>query len=123
MRRLAWVVAVGLSGSACDDSDVGRCCTVIGDVEPDPTPTPGVTPDGDVINNISLDPAFDCESLTCVAFDGAPAYCTARCESDTDCPEGFRCAQILRSDPGTDAQIQPEDRHCVRVDPEESCFD
>ncbi|NJK89469.1 MAG: hypothetical protein HC923_08750 [Myxococcales bacterium] len=61
-----------------------------------------------------LDPAFDCASLTCVAFRGSEAYCTEPCEGTEDCPEGFECEAVITSDPPPGSPIGPEDRFCVR---------
>lgn len=94
---------------ACSE-DVGRCCSVL---RPElesriPVATSTDTPD------VALDPSFDCENLLCVASPGNPAYCTKRCEDDTDCPDRFECSNVLSSDPGPSASIRQADKFCVR---------
>jgi len=110
----ALTLATGLVLSGCDDSDVGRCCEVIG-ADPSLIPVSDQTPEGDFINDVARDPAFDCNGLTCVAFRGSEAYCTEACDEDDDCPEGFSCAAIVRSEPPPGSNIGPEDRFCVRL--------
>lgn len=119
-RMRAWTAGLALgflavSGAACDD-DVGRCCDVIDPALAGRIPTATVTPMGLPTSDIAIDPAFECESLTCVAYQGSRAYCTARCFEDADCPEAFDCAPVLESDPGPGSDIRPTDRFCVRSD-------
>jgi len=130
--RMRWTLCLAaLLWTGCDDEDVGRCCTLIGEIgRDDPTPTANFSAEGSPINDIAIDPAFDCASLTCVVFQpsmeaGADnrAYCTAPCALDEDCPVGFACRDVLQSAPGPDAPIQPGDRFCVQDDPGEACFD
>ncbi|MEM1025051.1 MAG: hypothetical protein AAGD10_08105 [Myxococcota bacterium] len=130
---MRWALCiVTLLGVGCEDDDVGRCCELIGEItgRPDPTPMANFTPEGDPINDIAQDPAFDCQSLTCVVFEPSMAanadnraYCTARCEEDADCPEAYECRPVLQSRPSPDAPIQPEDRFCVRTRTDIECFD
>lgn len=120
MRRLALALTSAALFLGCEDSDVGRCCEVIG-ADPSLIPVSEQTPDGDFINDVARDPAFDCNSLTCVAFRASDAYCTERCNEDGDCPEGFECAAVLRSDPPPGSGIGPDDRFCVRPEPRATC--
>lgn len=119
MRGL-WALAAAACLAGCDDSDVGRCCEVIG-ADPSIIPVSTETDEGDFINDIARDPAFDCNSLTCVAFQGSEAYCTERCDRDEDCPEGFECRPVLRSEPPPGSAIGPEDRFCVRPEVDATC--
>lgn len=107
---LALLSAVILASvlSACSD-DVGTCCDVL-----DPSLVSRIPTATTASSNIALDPAFDCNSLICVAYRGSQAYCTARCFVDADCPETFVCQPVLTANPGPDAEIQPTDRFCVR---------
>jgi hypothetical protein len=84
-------------------------------------PTPMMTPEGEWIDDISLDPAFDCEFLTCVSYQGAKAYCTQKCEFDSNCPEDFTCVSVIASDPGPGSNIGPDDKFCVRQIEEFAC--
>src|SRR5687767_8579339 len=95
-----FAVAVCAVATGCDKSDVGTCCKVLTGRPPELIPTPMRTPEGEWIDDISLDPAFDCEFLTCVSYQGAKAYCTQKCEFDTNCPENFVCLPVIQSDPG-----------------------
>ncbi len=114
-RSMAWLAVWLSSGLAgCGDSDVGRCCRVSSEADPSIIPISSTTSSGDFINDIAQDPALVCDALTCVAYRGSEPYCTAPCNEDDDCPVGFVCAEVLRSDPGPDAPIQPEDRFCIR---------
>lgn len=112
---LAFVCALGVASvvSACSD-DVGACCKVLDPSLVDRIPTSTATPAGSPSSDIALDPAFDCNSLICVAFRGSQAFCTARCFDDSDCPETFVCQSVLTANPGPDSEIQPGDRFCVR---------
>jgi hypothetical protein len=131
--EMRWTLCLAalLSWTGCDDEDVGRCCRLVGALDrPDPIPMASFTPEGSPINDIAIDPAFDCASLTCVVFEpgmeaGADnqAYCTARCEAGEDCPAGFDCRSVLQSAPDPDAPIQPGDGFCVQADPRDACFD
>lgn len=113
----AGLVLVFLSGLlfACED-DVGRCCSTL---DPDdsariPVSTTSTAGGSQPTSDIALDPAFDCDSLVCVAYRGARAYCTEGCFEDDDCPENFVCRPVLETDPGPESQIRPGDRFCVR---------
>lgn len=107
------LLLTALAGTACDD-DIGRCCSVLDPALADRIPTSTTSSSGNPTSDIALDPAFDCESLICVAYRGSRAFCTARCFSNDDCPEGFECRSVLESSPGEGAEIQPGDRFCVR---------
>lgn len=102
--------------TACSNSDVGECCESIPGRD---SKLPVSTVNNDEKNPsytdaVKLDPAFDCASLTCVAYRGMPAYCTEPCHSNKDCPKGFSCEKVLASDPGPTSYIQPDDRFCVK---------
>lgn len=105
-------LTLGTAGvlSACSD-DVGNCCEALDPSLSDriPTATSGATS-----ADIAIDPAFDCASLTCVAFPGSPAFCTALCSDDGDCPDDFACRSVLTANPGSGSGLQPGDRYCVR---------
>jgi len=118
--RAAILVATAAGLGACNDEDIGRCCTVLID-DQSLIPVSEPTGDGDFSNDIARDPAFDCSSFTCVAFRGSEAYCTDFCDSDEDCPEGFECRPVLQSDPPPGSTIGPEDRFCVRPEVGAAC--
>ena len=99
--------------AACNDDDVGTCCSAIDGVENVEIPQPIVSEDG-VQSAIRRDPNFACDFLTCVAYRGSEAYCTRDCVDDNDCPDGFECLPVLQSDPGPGSQIQIDDKFCVR---------
>lgn len=127
IRALLLVVTLGLGASttACLKDDVGTCCQVLDETKSDlipvaPEPT---SPNGDPASVIRQDPAFDCSGLTCTAYKGTKAFCTRQCYSDSECPDGFTCGQVLESDPGPGAQIQPEDRFCIKVNHDCSTYD
>ncbi len=109
----AAILAIGSLLVGCSDDDVGRCCSAIDGAEDVVIPEPVVTENG-IQNAIRRDPQFDCEFLTCVAYQGSSAYCTKDCIDDADCPDGFECRTVLQSDPGPGSQIQIDDRFCVR---------
>ena len=77
-------------------------------------PKPMKTTEGEWIDDISLDPAFDCENLTCVSYQGSQAYCTQKCAFDDSCPDEFECVNVIASDPGPDSNLGPNDKFCVR---------
>ncbi len=116
--RASALALVGLSLLlGCTETDVGRCCELIDPSLDTRIPTSTLAGGGDdrrFTSAIAQDPGFDCDSLTCVAYQGTRAFCTARCFGAEDCPEGFVCEPVLTSDPGPDAPIQPSDRFCVR---------
>jgi hypothetical protein len=78
-------------------------------------PMPEQGPDGMPRNTVRIDPAFDCEDLTCVSYNGATAYCTKECAFDGGCPEGFGCVAVIQSDPGPMSNIGPDTKFCVRM--------
>ena len=97
----------------CNDDDVGQCCSLIDGADAGLIPMPEPV-DGGSTNAIRRDPRFNCEFLTCVAYQGSPAYCTRDCVDDSDCPDGFECRTVLQSDPGPTSEIQIDDKFCVR---------
>ncbi len=121
MRALLALGCVAFAFAACSESDVGRCCEVLIQNGEDLLPVSEEISPGKFINDVSRDPAFDCESLTCVAFLGSEAYCTAACSSDEDCPGGFVCVSVLQSDPPPGSSITAEDMFCVRDEFRASC--
>lgn len=78
-------------------------------------PQPEKGPDGEPQNTVRIDPAFDCDDLTCVSYAGSMAYCTKECAFDGGCPEGFVCAPVIQSDPGPGSNITPGTKFCVRM--------
>jgi hypothetical protein len=113
---VVWSVAVG-----CEKSDVGTCCQVLPGRPMELIPVPMQTDKGEWIDDISLDPAFDCENLTCVSYQGSNAYCTQKCEFKENCPDEFDCVPVIASDPGPDSNIGPNDKFCVRPMLQYSC--
>lgn len=119
LALLAAALAITATGVGCEKDDVGTCCVTLSPDTADripvaPTPNPA-DPNDTQSSVIRQDPTFDCSGLTCTAYQGSKAFCTRQCYDDAECPEGFTCSPVLESDPGPDAQIQPEDRFCVRV--------
>lgn len=105
----------------CTNDDVGQCCQVLDGRNPDLIPVAEKNDRGEYIDDISLDPAFDCEFLTCVSYEGSMAYCTRTCEFDDNCPEGFVCRRVLESDPGPGSNVDPNAKYCVRPEMEAGC--
>jgi hypothetical protein len=115
---LVMTLILGGSTSACLKDDVGTCCKVLDETQQDlipvaPAPDPN-DPNMDPASVIRQDPLYDCSGLTCTAYEGSKAFCTRQCQDDTECPEGFTCAPVLKSDPGPGSQIQKDDKFCVR---------
>lgn len=110
------LLGLGLSLAACADSDTGECCTTLpGRTAEIPTSTTsGSSSRVEYEDSVIQDPAYDCDTLTCVAYHGMPAYCTERCDKDSDCPDGFTCETVLDSDPGPDSAISGDARFCVQ---------
>lgn len=84
MNRVASValsVLLCVIGSACETNPVGRQCFI--ELE-------GGAGSGTIVSS----PALECESRTCLHYQGqSPDLCTAECESDDDCDkEGDACA-------------------------------
>ncbi len=79
------------------------------------------TTGGEWIDDISLDPAFDCDNLTCVSYQGSMAYCTERCQTDASCRKGYSCVPVIQSDPGPNSNIGPNDRFCVKMETQFQC--
>lgn len=103
--------------AACQSNDTGRCCTVTAGRENEvQIPQPERGPDGEPRDIVGVHPAFNCEELACVSFQGSQAYCTRQCEFADNCPEGFACEPILQSSAGPDASITPKDKFCVKAD-------
>jgi hypothetical protein len=101
---LVWAIA-----AACSGNDLGQCCTA-----PDPTvlPKPDTTDAGSVV---SENLAFNCESASCVSYQGSTPYCTQACISDSSCPSGFTCAQVLHAmPPPTDGGTMASMKYCVQ---------
>ena len=116
-HRLTFVLMVALvcaGAMGCDKSDVGTCCKVLDGRDPMLIPVPKMTDRGEWIDDISLDPAFDCENLTCVSYQGSNAYCTQKCAFDDSCPKDFKCVPVIASDPGPGSNLGPDDKFCVR---------
>lgn len=107
--------SLSVSFLACKPDDTGDCCTVLSPGQEGRIPTATVSSDGTPQNDIALDPAFDCDSLTCVSYQAGKAYCTKPCLEAAECPEGFECIPVLQADPGPDAPIQKGDRFCVKA--------
>lgn len=120
MRSLITLIAVlvwGLGAFGCSKEDTGQCCEVLDPAFMDRIPKPDpndVGPNGEPRNVIRLDPKFDCDNLTCVSYKGSEAYCTKECAFDDGCPEGFRCDEVIESDPGPEASIKKGTKFCVR---------
>jgi hypothetical protein len=106
-----------LEGHACmredDDESTGRCCEVL--PGRDMSRIPHVEDDAPQgTSDLRLDPAFDCDDLTCVAHRGTSAYCTRDCDDDEHpCPSGFSCNLVLLSSmSGTTFFCQSELHEC-----------
>jgi hypothetical protein len=108
-------LAVAIGSSACNNNDTGDCCRVSPGRDGGLPPQPTFTDAGLPINDIRVDPAFICRTLTCVSFQGTEAYCTEECERTEDCPEGFSCQAVLQSSAGPDAGIRPDQKFCVKA--------
>ena len=115
LMHLLFVFGLGFSSLACQTEDTGRCCeTLITDAST-ALPTPEFTGDGGIPRNqVGQHPAFDCESLTCVSWQGSQPFCTRKCTESRPCPQGFDCKPVLESSAGEGASIQPSDTFCVR---------
>jgi len=112
-RAIALAVLVWGVGAACAESDVGRCCKVLAGREGEVmVPMPTMDDNGQWQNTAATNPAFDCEELTCVSYEGSATYCTRECEFDASCPEGFTCAQVIKSSSGPG---QGPKSYCVKV--------
>ena len=112
-------LALACTTTACLKDDVGTCCQVLDETKKDlipvaPAPDPN-DPNADPASVIRQDPAFDCSGLTCTAYQGSKAFCTRECQDASDCPEGFTCTTVLKSDPGPGSAIRGDDTFCVRV--------
>lgn len=81
MTRLAVMIAVvvgAVGAAACQSNPVGRQCFIGGD--------------GGTSNTIVSSPSLDCQSRTCLRYQGNEELCTAECSSDDDCDkEGETC--------------------------------
>lgn len=84
-------------------------------------PKPTKSSNGEWNDDISLDPAFDCENLTCVSYQGSQAYCTQKCAFDDSCPDEFECVNVIASDPGPNSNLGKDDKFCVRRVEEFAC--
>ena len=108
-------IAVFSANVGCQTEDTGHCCrTLIADAS-SALPEPELGSDGGLPRNlVGQHPAYDCESLTCVSWEGSNPFCTRKCTSQRPCPLGFECRPVLESSAGAGASIQPEDTFCVR---------
>ncbi|MGM0556870.1 MAG: hypothetical protein ACQEVA_10875 [Myxococcota bacterium] len=77
-----WYIACDLPPGACDSDDGNR--------QP----------------SCAEDPSFQCDTGACGRYKGSAGFCTASCETDSDCPDGTCEAFILVTD----------DRYCVPSD-------
>jgi hypothetical protein len=81
MTRLASILALvvlALSATGCPTNPVGRQCFIGGDAGSGST--------------IVSSPSLDCQSRTCLRYQGHEELCTGSCESDDDCDkEGEAC--------------------------------
>ncbi|MEE2903415.1 MAG: hypothetical protein VYC39_13855 [Myxococcota bacterium] len=101
--------------TSCQQEDTGRCCDVLLSDASTAIPNAEFPGDGGIPRNlVAQHPAFDCESLTCVSWQGSTAFCSRRCSAGKPCPQGFNCKPVIESDPGAGASIQPGDTFCVR---------
>jgi hypothetical protein len=117
VRLLLITTLCGLGATACEDTTVGQCCKVLPGRDPNTIPQPEFDmATGEPRDVIRQDPAFDCgdDSFICVSYQASRAYCTATCLSDSTCPEGFSCRQVIESDPGPDSQLKNTDKFCVK---------
>jgi hypothetical protein len=128
-RSLLWVAPLvwALVLVGCKNEDTGECCLPITPDKQDAIPVPDDPDDGPPRDVIRRDPAFDCDALTCVSFQGGEPSCTRKCGGEGECPEGFVCQSVLQSTycdfdqttPETDddcrpSSILPTDLFCVR---------
>lgn len=98
--------------TGCEDTDIGRCCSVLDARDEGLIPQAEVDANGVYISVMATDPAFDCEELTCLSYAGSRAYCTRECIADSNCPEGFVCAQVIMSQAGPN---EPPKSACARL--------
>lgn len=127
--RFSWVAALAVASTllGCKSEDTGECCLPITPDKQDTIPEPDDPEDGPPRDVIRRDPAYDCDALTCVSYQGAEASCTRKCGGEGDCPEGFVCRNVLQSaycdfnnmTPETEddcrpGAILPTDLFCVR---------
>ena len=112
---LASLVCTLVLVSGCQQEDTGQCCNALLSDASTAVPNPEFPGDGGIPRNlVAQHPAFDCESLTCVSWQGSTAFCSRRCSANKPCPQGFNCKPVLESNPGAGASIQPGDTFCVR---------
>lgn len=110
---LGLVAAAVLAG--CQEEDTGACCRALSEEGRMALPTPDPAGTGGIPKDlVGRHPAYDCDALTCVSWQGSDPFCSRRCSADRPCPEGFDCQPVLQSSPGAEAQIQPGDTFCVR---------
>ena len=105
--------AIALAG--CQQEDTGNCCLAISADAASAIPSPQPRDGGLPRNLVGEHPAFDCDNLACVSWQGADAFCSKRCDEDSECGDGFVCRPVLESSPGAGASIQPDDKFCVRM--------
>ena len=112
---VAITLSIALAAHGCKDEDTGTCCISLSKDAASAIPVPD-TPDGGIPRDlVAVHPAFDCEQLTCVSWQGSEAFCSRKCDDKRKCPDGFLCRPVLESSPGAGAGIQPDDTFCVRA--------
>jgi hypothetical protein len=114
--RGGWIALLGsllLAGCAFDD--VGTPCSVPSG-DPSIVPRATIGPGGELLTQVAVSAAFNCDETICVADRAAPAYCTKPCTHSGDCPSSYGCASAVTADPGPSAQIRPDTKLCIRSD-------
>ena len=72
--------------TGCQTEDTGRCCQVLLSDASSAIPAPEFPGDGGIPRNlVGQHPAFVCESLTCVSWEGSAPFCTRKCNSGRPC--------------------------------------
>jgi hypothetical protein len=75
------------------DSDLGVCC--LPRTAGEPIPTPEMGPDGRPLTVTWQSPSYECQSLTCISYNGSDAYCTRECNVDGDCAsDNYKCIEV-----------------------------
>src|SRR5687767_14007104 len=98
LRASSILIAIALFVAACATDDTGECCMA---ADPSIIPQPATNPStGEPLTYAVTNLKFNCESATCVSYQGSPAFCTNACSSSGDCPDGLQCARMIVSDPG-----------------------
>ena len=107
MCSAAVLIAAMVAG--CTKDDVGTCCKTLDDAKTSLVP---LFDPAKPLDDVSRNPAFDCDAMNCVVYRASPkAYCTRKCTADTECPGGFVCAPVLQSEPcdSTKKTVQTDD--------------